>query len=127
MIILNKKTIYIVVAVIVVILIVGVAGVMLLNDNGNGGTTTPTATPTPAPSVPVANATDLSFSVNQTTSGVVVSYTYQCKRLNQVDEIVRVDMAITEGTYSYIVDLGTSKSYASTNGGSAFAATRFRY
>lgn len=124
MIILNKKTIYIVVAVIVVILIVGIAGVMLLNNNGNGGSTNPTATPTPAPSVPVANATDLSFSVNQTTSGVVVSYTYQCKNINKANEIVRIDMTMTEGRYSYIVDLGTSKSYASTNGG-AFTATDF--
>jgi hypothetical protein len=122
---LDKKTIYIVVAVIVVILIVGVAGVMLLNNNGNGGTTNPTATPTPAPSVPVANATDLSFSVNQTTSGVVVSYTYTCKGLNAVDEKVRVDMCLTEGTYSYIIDLGTQKSYASTNGGSTWTATTF--
>jgi hypothetical protein len=120
---LNKKTIYIVVAIIVVILIVGIAGIMLLNNNGNGGT--PTATPTPTPSVPVSNATDLSFSVNQTTSGVVVSYTYTCKGLNAVDEKVRVDMCLTEGSYSYIIDLGTQKSYTSTNGGSTWTVTTF--
>jgi hypothetical protein len=119
----NKKTIYLVVAVIVVVLVVGVAGVMLLN--GNGGTTNPTATPTPTPSVPVSDATGIQFSVNQTTGGVVVSYGYTCKNLNASDEVLRVDMCMAEGNYSYIVDLGTQKSYVSTDGGATWTATNF--
>ncbi len=119
----NKKTIYIVVAVIVVIIVVGAAGVLLLN--GNNGTTNPTVTPTPKPSVPVSNATSIQFSMNQTTGDVVVGYTYTCKNLNAADEAVRVDMCLAEGNYSYIVDLGAQKSYASTDGGATWTATTF--
>jgi hypothetical protein len=119
----NKKTIYLIVAVIVVVLVVGVAGVMLLN--GNGGTTNPTPTPTPAPSVTVSDATGIQFSANQTTGGVVVGYTYTCKNLNATDEALRVDMCLAEGNYSYIVDLGTQKSYSSIDGGATWTATTF--
>jgi hypothetical protein len=119
----NKKTIYIVVAVIVVIIVVGAAGVLLLN--GNNGTTNPTATPTPTPSVPVSNATSIQFNMNQTTGDVVIGYTYTCKNLNAADEAVRIDMSLAEGNYSYIVDLGTQKSYASTDGGATWTATTF--
>jgi hypothetical protein len=119
----NKKTIYLVVAVIVVVLVVGVAGVMLLN--GNGGTTNSTPTPTPAPSVTVSDATGIQFSANQTTEGVVVGYTYTCKNLNAADEAVRVDMCLAEGNYSYIIDLGTQKSYASIDGGATWTETTF--
>lgn len=119
----NKKTIYIVVAVIVVVLVVGAAGVLLLN--GGLGTTNPTATPTPAPSVTVSDATGIKFSANQTTNGVIVGYTYTCKNLNAADEAVRIDMCLAEGNYSYIVDLGAQKSYASTDGGATWTATTF--
>jgi hypothetical protein len=120
----NKKTIYVVVAVIVVILVVGVAGVLLLNG-GIGGTTNPTVTPTPAPSAAISDATGIQFSMNQTTDGVVVAYGYTCKNLNAADEAVRVDMCLAEGNYSYIVDLGTQKSYSSTDGGATWTATTF--
>jgi hypothetical protein len=119
----NKKTLYLVVAVIVVVLVVGVAGVLLLN--GGLGTTDPTVTPTPAPSVMVSDATAIQFSVNQTTNGVVVTYGYTCKNLNAADEAVRIDMCLSEGNYSYIVDLGTQKSYASIDGGATWTATTF--
>jgi hypothetical protein len=121
----NKKIIYIIVAVIVVVLIVGVAGVMLLNNGGNGNNTNPTATPTPAPSIAVSNATNLQFSVNQTTNGVLVGYQYTCKNINTANEIVRIDMCLTEGNYSYVVDLGTQKSYVSTDGGATWTQTTF--
>ncbi|MCW3983935.1 MAG: hypothetical protein NWE96_08050 [Candidatus Bathyarchaeota archaeon] len=118
----DKKMIYIVVAVLVVVIVVGVAGVMLLNQGGNGGTTTPTPTPTP---VAVSEATALQFSVDQTTNNVLVGYTYTCKNFNASDEILRVDMCLAEGNYSYIIDLGAQKSYASMDGGATWTATNF--
>jgi hypothetical protein len=119
-IILNKKTMYIVVAVIVVILIVGVAGVMLLNNNGN--TTTPTATPTPAPEATIIGASTLQFNVDD--SSAAVFYTYKAKNFNTSTEVLRVDMNLgAAGNYSYIIDLGQGKSWASTNAGVTWTAS----
>jgi hypothetical protein len=125
-IIVNKKTIYIVVAVIVVILIVGVAGVMLLNNNGNGGTTTPT--PTPAPSVAVSAATSIQFSVNETTtaSGDLVVYQFSAKNLNTETEVFRVDMDLgASGKFNYIVDKSAEKSWMSMDSGATWTASTY--
>ncbi|HSV50216.1 MAG TPA: hypothetical protein VLH35_07855 [Candidatus Acidoferrales bacterium] len=117
----NKKTIYIVVAVIVVILIVGVAGVMLLN-NGNGGTTNPTATPTPTPAATIVGANTLQFNVNDSSAQLL--YTYKCKNFNSSSEVIRVDMNLgAAGNYSYIIDMGASKSWTSTNAGTTWTAS----
>ena len=118
----NKKTIYLVVAVLVVVIVVGVAAYVLMNQGG-GSTTTPT--PTPPPATPVSEASSLQFSVNQTTDDVLVGYTYSCKNFNASDEKLRVDMCLTEGNYSYIIDLGTQKSYASMDGGATWSETNF--
>jgi hypothetical protein len=120
--ILNKKTIYIVVAVIVVVLIVGVAGVMLLNNNGNGGTTNPTATPTPAPAATIVGANTLQFNVDDSSADVL--YTYKCKNFNSSTEVIRIDMNLgAAGNYSYIIDLGQGKSWSSTDAGTTWAAS----
>jgi hypothetical protein len=119
----NKKTIYIVVAIIVVVLVVGVAGVILLGNNGS--TTNPT--PTPAPSATVVGATSVQFSVNETTTatGDVVGYTFRCKDYNTSTEVVRVDLCISGANYSYILDAGQQKSYASLYGGATWTASTF--
>lgn len=120
----NKKTIYLVVAVIVVVLVVGVAGVMLLN--GNGGNTNPTPTPTPAPSVSVVDATSLQFTVVETSNGASVTYDYAVKNVNATDELIRVDIpGGSAGNYSYIVKLGDSTSYISTDNGATWTASDF--
>jgi hypothetical protein len=115
----NKKTIYLVVAVIVVVLVIGVAGVMLLNNNGNNATTTPTPTPPPAT---IVGANIVQFVVNDSSAQLVTTYT--AKNFNTSTEILRVDMNIgAAGNYSYIIDLGAQKSYASTDGGATWTAS----
>jgi hypothetical protein len=124
-IILNKKTIYIVVAVIVVILIVGIASVMLLNNNGNGGT--PTSTPTPAPSATVVGANTVQFSVTETTTstGDKVAYTFAAKNFNTSTEVIRVDLSASGTNVSYVLNAGQQKSYLSTDNGAKWAASTF--
>jgi len=120
----NKKTIYAIVAVIVVVLVVGVAGVLLLGGNlGNNGTT---PTPTPAPAT-VVGANTIQFSVNETTTstGDLVGYSFACKNYNTSTEVVRVDMCISGANYSYILDAGQEKSWASTDGGATWTASSF--
>jgi hypothetical protein len=119
----NKKTLYIVVAVIVVVLVIGVAGVILLGNNG--GTTN--STPTPTPSATVVGATSVQFSVNETTTatGDIVGYTFRCKDYNTSTEVVRVDLCISGANYSYILDAGQQKSYASLDGGATWTASTF--
>ncbi len=113
MILLDKKTIYVIVAVVVVVLVVGVAGVMLLNNGGNGDTN-PTPTPTAEPSV--ADATSIQFTVTDSAAGL--TYQYQCRNLNADDEMLRVDMDLggDMGTYNYIIDMGTMESWMSVDG-----------
>lgn len=111
MILLDKKTIYVIVAVVVVVLVVGVAGVMLLNNGGNGDTN-PTPTPTAEPSV--ADATSIQFTVVD--SGAGLTYQYQCKNLNADDEMLRVDMDLGGMVYNYIIDMGTMESWMSEDG-----------
>lgn len=115
----NKKTIYLVVAVIVVVLVVGVAGVMLLN--GNGTNTNPTPTPTPAPAS-IVGANIVQFVVDDSSAQLLTTYT--AKNFNTSTEILRVDMNLgAAGNYSYIIDLGAQKSYASTDAGATWTAS----
>jgi hypothetical protein len=120
----NKKTIYLVVAVIVVVIVIGAAGVLLLNNNGN---TTTDSTPTPAPSATVVGATSVQFSVNETTTstGDIVGYTFKCKDFNTSTEVIRADLCISGANYSYILDAGQEKSWASTDGGATWTASTF--
>jgi hypothetical protein len=116
----NKKTLYIVVAVIVVVLVIGVAGVILLGNNGS--TTNPTPTPTPTPPATIVGANILQFVVNDSSAQLLTTYT--AKNFNTSTEILRVDMNIgAAGNYSYIIDLGTQKSYASTDAGATWTAS----
>jgi hypothetical protein len=118
----NKKTIYIVVAVLLVVIVVGVTGVLLLNNNG--GNTNPSATPTPTstPAATVVGAHTLRFNVNDTSAALI--YTYTCKNFNSSTEVLRVDMNIgAAGNYSYIVDTGAQKSWASTDNGATWTAS----
>jgi hypothetical protein len=115
----NKKTIYLVVAVIVVVLVIGVAGVMLLNNNGNNATTTPTPTPPPAT---IVGANIVQFVANDSSAQLLTTYT--AKNFNTSTEILRVDMNLgAAGNYSYIIDLGAQKSYASTDAGATWTAS----
>lgn len=115
---------YLVVAVLIVIIVVGVAGYMLLN---NGGTDDTNATPTPGPSATVVGATTVQFSVNETTTatGDLVGYSFACKDYNTANEVIRVDLCIADQTYSYILDAGQEKSWASMDGGATWTASTF--
>jgi hypothetical protein len=116
----NKKTIYIIVAVLVVVIVVGVTGILLLNNQG--GTTNPSATPTPIPATTIVGANTLKFNVNDTTGGLF--YTYTCKNFNSSTQVLRVDMNIgAAGNYSYIVDTGAQKSWASMDNGATWTAS----
>jgi hypothetical protein len=113
---LDKKTIYIIVAVLVVVIVVGVAGVLLLN-NGNGGQT---ATPTPTPPPSVADADTLQFSSNVTSQGQTTEYKWYAKDI-QSDVTVRVELA----TYAYIIDTAQEKSWTSTDSGATWTQTTY--
>jgi hypothetical protein len=108
----NKKTMYIIVAVLVVVIIVAGAVAYVLSTN-NGGTTNPTPTPTAAPTVVGANT--LQFYVNETTSGAIVTYEFQCKNFNTSTELIRVDIPGAT-TYSYIIKAGEQKSLSNQTG-----------
>jgi hypothetical protein len=109
----NKKTIYAIVAVIVVVLVVGVTGVLLLNNNNGNNETTPTPTPTPDT---VVDASTVQFSVNETTNGATVTYLFACKNFNSSTELIRVDIPSDAGNYSYILNAGEQKSWSNVAG-----------
>ena len=116
----NKKTIYIVVAVLVVVIVVGVAGVLLLNNQG--GSTNPSATPTPSPAATIVGAHTLQFNVNDSSAQLLS--TYRCKNFNSTTEVLRIDMNLgAAGNYSYLIDMGAQKSWASTDGGATWTAS----
>ena len=120
----NKKTIYIIVAVLVVIIVIaGAAAYILMNNGGNGGTT-PTPTPSPTPALTVVDASTLQFSVAETTNGVTLNYNFAAKNVNTTTEVMRMDIIDTAGNYSYVIDLGTSKSSLKINDG-AWSASDF--
>ena len=120
----NTKTIYIVVAVLIVVIVVGVAGYYYLYNPGNSETT-PTPTPTPGPTV--EGASNVQFSVNETSTatGDLVGYNFICKNYNTAEEVVRVDVCIGADTYSYILDAGQEKSWMSMDGGTTWTESTF--
>jgi hypothetical protein len=119
---LNTKTIYIVVAVLIVVIVVGVAGYYYLYNPGNNETT---PTPTPAPTV--EGASNVQFSVNETSTdtGDLVGYNFICKDYNTANEVVRVDVCIGADTYSYILDAGQQTSWMSLDGGTTWMESTF--
>jgi hypothetical protein len=116
---LNKKTVYVIVAVLVAVIVVAVAGVLLLN---NGGNANPSTSPTPTAPPTIVGANTLKFNVNDTSGQIF--YTYSCKNFNTSNEVLRVDMNIgAAGNYSYMIDMGTQKSWSSTDGGATWTAS----
>jgi hypothetical protein len=119
----NKKTIYIIVAVLVVVIVIAGAAAFLLMNNGGGGGATPTPTPEPT-ALTVVDASTLQFNVAETTSGVTLNYAFASKNVNTSTQVVRMDILSTTN-YSYIVDLGASTSFLSTDNGATWAASDF--
>ena len=112
--ILNKKTIYIIVAVLIVVIVVGVAGVMLLNNGGNGGQTTPT--PTPAPTI--ATATSVQFTVQDATG----NYTYYAKDADGIStDVTEADLQLRleilgSPKIAYVIDCIADKAASDVTG-----------
>jgi hypothetical protein len=109
----NKKTMYVIVAVLVVVLVSASAVTLLLNNNTNGPNKQTTA-------VNIASATNLQFTVNDTSQGTTTPYQFAGTNIGTANMIIRIDLPSCNpggANYTYVFNVGTQSAWNTTSSG----------
>jgi hypothetical protein len=104
--IMNKKTMYALVAIVVIIVAVAVAGAYVLTNSGGGGKT-----------VTIADATSLQYDSDVTYQGDITLTKWTAKNVGATDMALHLDILHGEqGNYTYILNRGDQTAWLAVNG-----------